>query len=543
MVQILQDDIQEIKNKLINISLVLVSIAGLPLLITTIAREVDYHLPPFWHAYSVIYFLILIFTLWRKRLNYIIKSLSFLTFIFLLGVLDLFEVGFTGMSYMWLATAVIVTSLYYNIQKSIITLSFSVISIIVVYILYQHKIVIFPQVNNIERFPIATIQIYTLILIIIGLMVSFSFRLIYSYLTSNNQDLKEKKQHLEKITTELKSEIETRRRSELLALNNEMNFRNIFDKSSDAILIVGADRSIIDFNEAYLHLSGLKENEVFNMQFDQILLKEDWDKYVNSYTDLHNFPGRLELKIENKNKGSRYYDCTTSIINYNDKDVILFMIRDYTEKFELEKKSYLSVIEAEEKERSRFSKELHDGLGPLLSTLKIYLEVFFGNPSDLEIRDRIENTLTESIKSVKEISNNLSPYILENMGLIKAINSFVEKIKYGKKIEINFNSNLERRLKSEIEISIYRFITELINNTIKHANATCIQIDIAEKSNILEIRYEDNGIGFELEEITLASKGIGLYNLKSRIEKLGGKIDMISSPGNGFSIYAIIKID
>jgi PAS domain S-box-containing protein len=535
------DDIQIIKNKLINISLVLVSIAGAPLLFTTIAREIKFELPPFWHIYSFIFFLILVATIFRKRLNYVVKSLSLLACIFSLGVLDLFEVGFTGIGYMWLATAVIVTSLYYDIKRSVITLVLSVSSVIIIYILYKHNVISYPEITVANRFPVSTLQIYTLILIMIGLMVSFSFRLIYSYLISNNQSLKEKKQHLEEITSKLRSEINIRRKSELLALNNEKNFRNIFDKSSDAILIVDVNRTILDFNDAFIRLSGFKENEIFSLGYDQFLAKEDRAKYLSIYENFPNCPGRLEFKIENTSNGLRYIDCSISTINYNGQDAVLLMIRDYTEKIELEKKNYLSVIEAEEKERSRFSKELHDGLGPLLSTLKIYLDVFFANPNEAEVRERIENTLTESIKSVKEISNNISPYILENMGLIKAVNSFIEKIKFGKKIEFDFQTNLDHRLSPEIEISIYRFMTELINNTLKHAKASLIQINIEEKDNTLNIHYRDNGIGFDLEDVSLNSKGIGLFNLKSRIEKLGGRIEMNSMPDQGFSIFASLK--
>jgi len=175
--------------------------------------------------------------------------------------------------------------------------------------------------------------------------------------------------------------------------------------------------------------------------------------------------------------------------------------------------------------------------------LKIYLEVYFANPNDPEIKERIESTLSESIKSVKEISNNLSPYIIENMGLVKAVDSFINKISFGKKIRIVFHSNLNFRLNSEVEISIYRYITEQINNTLKHASASEININIETDRNFLKIHYDDNGKGFDIKDETIFTRGIGLFNIKSRIEKLGGNIQLSTSPGNGYITDAILKIN
>jgi signal transduction histidine kinase len=123
--------------------------------------------------------------------------------------------------------------------------------------------------------------------------------------------------------------------------------------------------------------------------------------------------------------------------------------------------------------------------------------LYEANPTDHEIRKRIEQTLDESIKTVKEISNNLSPYILNNMGLIKAVESFVEKIKFGKKIDIKFSSNLNVRLADEFEISVYRLITELVNNTIKHSDASRIDLSITHIENEIIVHFQDNGKGFD----------------------------------------------
>ena len=536
-------EMQEVKNKLVDISLIVISCVGLPLLISVISRNNTLNISIFWELNVIIYLYLLAITIFRLRINYTIKSVSIVTTVTLLAIIDTCEVGFSGIGHLWFAAAVITTALYFNLFRSIITLISTVFAIIFLYKLYQNGILTFPESTTQERFSIITVQIYTLIMILVSLLISFSFSHVHKSIIANYKTLEEKKQNLEKTTSELEFEIETRRKSEIQAINNEKNFRDVFDKSSDAILIMNSQKKILDFNEAFLTLTGYSEKEIISMHYEQLIPNEDHKKIETFFAHLEDFPPNFEMKNENKNGEVKNLYYNTSLITYNDQQAILFIIHDFTEKEKQEQENYRAVISAEEKERTRFSRELHDGLGPLLSTLKIYLEVYFTNPNDPEIKERIENTLSESIKSVKEISNNLSPYIIENMGLVKAIDSFINKVSFGNKIRIVFHSNLKFRLNPEVEISIYRYISEQINNTIKHASASEIQIKIETDGNLLQIHYQDNGKGFDINDETINTRGIGLFNIKSRIEKLGGNIQLSTSPGNGYITDAILKID
>lgn len=536
-------EMQAIKNKLVGIYLIVISIAGLPLLISAISRDLRLGIPNFWQINAIIYAYLVIITLLRNRVSYEIKSVSIVATTTILGLINIIEIGFSGIGYLWFATAIICTALYFNLYRSIWTLISILAAIIVLYNLYLSGILTYPETTNQDRFPLVNVQIYTLVMILTGLMISFSFSHVYKKITANYKALAEKKQNLEKTTSELETEIETRRKSEIQAINNEKNFRDVFDKSSDAMLIMNSKKEILDFNEAFLILSGHSETEVFSMNYEQLIPLEDHKIIAEYFEDLEKFPSNFEIKNEGKNGEIKNLYFNTSLIRYNDQQAILFLIHDFTEKVKQAQENYRAVISAEEKERTRFSRELHDGLGPLLSTLKIYLEVYFTTPNDPEIKERIESTLSESIKSVKDISNNLSPYIIENMGLIKAIDSFINKVSFGKKIKINFQSNIDYRLKPEVEISLYRYISEQINNTLKHACASEINIKIEEADRSLLIHYDDNGIGFDFNDKSIFSKGIGLFNIKSRIEKLGGTIQLTTSPGNGYITDASLKIN
>ncbi|MFV0290397.1 MAG: sensor histidine kinase [Mangrovibacterium sp.] len=206
-----------------------------------------------------------------------------------------------------------------------------------------------------------------------------------------------------------------------------------------------------------------------------------------------------------------------------------------------------ATIQAEEKERKRFAKEVHDGLGPLLSTIKMSVSALSYLEIDQKSRLIVNNTnevIDEAIKSIKEISNNLSPHVLENFGLMRAIQNFVNKLNALKMVKIIFTSNLGvRRFDRNLEVVLYRVICELINNTIKHAKANEILVDLKIETRMLIINYSDDGIGLNLQrESKLNHGGMGLSNIFSRISSLKGKIDFDNKPSGGIAVKITVDV-
>ena len=139
----------------------------------------------------------------------------------------------------------------------------------------------------------------------------------------------------------------------------------------------------------------------------------------------------------------------------------------------------------------------------------------------------------EAIVEVRRISHNMSSGILMEYGLIPALNQLKQTIEGSQKIKLDLHVfNLDFRLKSGAEIHLYRMIQEMVNNTIKHANATQIEISLTRRNNILSLMYDDNGKGMILNE-EMFVKGMGQKNIKSRVEKLGGTWRVYSAPGDG----------
>ncbi|MDR2009643.1 MAG: histidine kinase [Bacteroidales bacterium] len=226
--------------------------------------------------------------------------------------------------------------------------------------------------------------------------------------------------------------------------------------------------------------------------------------------------------------------------------ILIGKLFSYMERMEKEKraseKRFLSIIiKAEENERRRLAKDLHDGLGPLLSTIKMSVSALKkqeNNEHSKEILNNLDNVIVESIKSIKDVSNNLSPHVLDHFGLNKAINNFIDKINTTNTLKIHFKSNLnEQRFEQNIESVLYRLTCELINNTMKHANASTVNIDLNYDIYSINMRYSDDGIGFEVDNLFKPQeKSTGYYNIYSRISTLKGKIDVQSTAGKGVDI-------
>ncbi len=205
-----------------------------------------------------------------------------------------------------------------------------------------------------------------------------------------------------------------------------------------------------------------------------------------------------------------------------------------------EKQLLNAVIKTEENERKRFSKELHDGLGPLLSAVKMSISTLIYNEKEGRKKSIQSNALAlvnESISSLRELSNNMSPHVLENFGLKVAIETFCSKLN-NSALNIKFKTNIEnKKYSTHIEIVIYRSICELVHNTFKHARAVNVSIQLFEKENYLDLQFKDDGVGFDVNEIfKSSSSGMGLYNINSRVKSLSGSFTVDSTQNSGTTI-------
>ena len=204
-----------------------------------------------------------------------------------------------------------------------------------------------------------------------------------------------------------------------------------------------------------------------------------------------------------------------------------------------------AIINTEENEKKRFAKDLHDGLGPILSTVKMSLSALterIKDPAGNTILNNTNHLVNEAINTIKDISNNLSPHVLSNFGLASAIGAFVTKINQAKMVEIDFKSNMEnKRLENEKEVVVYRAVCELINNSIQHSGASRIEIELNKHEKFITLQFNDNGRGFDTSSLRKEDvKGMGISNIETRVKTVDGVFILESTPGRGTS--ALIKM-
>jgi len=205
-----------------------------------------------------------------------------------------------------------------------------------------------------------------------------------------------------------------------------------------------------------------------------------------------------------------------------------------------------TIIKTEESERRRFARDLHDGLGPLLSNIKMSVSALEQGTDPASGREILENMRIlseEALNSIKEISNNLSPHQLDNFGLHRALEIFIEKAGTGSTTRILLKSDIQEvRFGYNTEILLYRVLCELITNSLRHADAGEIRISMHANLANLVIRYRDNGRGTELDRSGTDGQGMGLSNMETRIRSLGGTIELSSEPGKGFAALIDVPV-
>lgn len=200
-----------------------------------------------------------------------------------------------------------------------------------------------------------------------------------------------------------------------------------------------------------------------------------------------------------------------------------------------------AVLKGEEQERTRLAKDLHDGLGGMLSGIKYSLNTMKGNlimtPENAQGFERSIDMLDSSIKEMRRVAHNMMPEVLLRYGLDAALKDYTTEINNSGIIKIIYQSmgTEKKGLEQSSLLALYRIVQELISNAIKHAAASEVLVQIFWESGKLVVNVEDNGTGFDPSILDIA-EGIGWKNIRSRVELLKGKADILSHPGKGTAV-------
>jgi PAS domain S-box-containing protein len=332
--------------------------------------------------------------------------------------------------------------------------------------------------------------------------------------------------------------ITTFQQTEESLLESEALYKTLVNSTPNPILI-HVNGIVVFVNDVIIGVTGLNKDEIIGKDILELLGDPNDTRNKNPF---HNLAGdsitaeeEFEIRTENRKYVIKNFLIRNSKIKYKGQDAVMTILIDITERKHLEKYLLSKVIETEEKARKQFAADLHDDLGPTLSSIKLHLGLLEHSKDPGKFKETLAiagNLLSEAITKMRIIANNLMPRLIENYGLEAAVNSFVNTMPKKGVLSIEFGSNLNgRRFPRQIELHFYRIICELINNTIKHAGATVASVKLSYSRSLLKLNYTDNGKGYNVEEINKKTGGMGVSNILQRVNLIDGKIQFLKKKG------------
>ncbi|MFT4535494.1 MAG: signal transduction histidine kinase [Saprospiraceae bacterium] len=240
-------------------------------------------------------------------------------------------------------------------------------------------------------------------------------------------------------------------------------------------------------------------------------------------------------------------------VNYNDRyliidgkkllDGMLLSISDITANVLAKNEATQSLLLGQEMERRRLAKEIHDGVGPSMSTLKLQIDAVKRKAESDKVvsgLEEINKSISAIASDIRQISHDLMPSSLIDFGVVTALSNFAKKITESSDIEVHYQSNIkDSQLTKEYELNIYRIVQELVNNALKYSQSKNIEISLRIDDKHISILVQDDGIGMDMRK---SSEGIGLQNIKTRVISLHGDMDIDSQLGSGVTTYIDLPV-
>lgn len=340
------------------------------------------------------------------------------------------------------------------------------------------------------------------------------------------------------------SQSQKQKELEIKLLSQEKEIMGYFKYSANGIITVNANLEIIRYNKRFLEIFSINKRQNYHQVAISKLIGGETLQEIQKLIDKVGKPPLFEtasLSCTNDDGQKVFIEATASRLNLYGEDTLLLIFTDVTRIRNMDSAILSASSAAEERERTHLAQELHDGMGALLSSINIYLNLILSGGADIDEMFRTlrlaKDLVGQAIENVKEIANNLHPVILTRFGLVATINNIIEGLESSRLIKFQFSHADFRGISDKnMELSVYRMMNEMINNTLKYAEARNVEISLANQGNLLKIHYQDNGKGFRIREQQLPAQGRGLSNIIGRVKTLNGICNINSEPGKGVRI-------
>jgi PAS domain S-box-containing protein len=322
-----------------------------------------------------------------------------------------------------------------------------------------------------------------------------------------------------------------------------------------AIFKVTSDGLIASWNIGAERVFGFKESEIIGQPFDTLFTPEDRASGVpQKELETARTKGRADNdRWHVRHDGSRFFASGALTPLIGEAKSFVKIARDETKQLAAEKAArdnqiLQKIVQAQEDERKRIARDLHDELGQQLVALRLKLEVvrkLCDNDKELGAKiDDVQTMARQIDHGVDFLAWELRPSVLDNLGLFAALQKYVKEWSQHSGTSADFITSTKKpmRLTSEAETNLYRIAQEALNNTHKHAKAKQVAVVLDKRGDSIVLTIEDDGVGFKPENKRTRSKGLGLMGMQERATLIGGSVEIESKPEKGTTIHVRVPI-
>ncbi|HEY0367912.1 MAG TPA: PAS domain S-box protein [Pyrinomonadaceae bacterium] len=357
---------------------------------------------------------------------------------------------------------------------------------------------------------------------------------------------------------ELEERIAERKRAETALRESEERYRELFENAKDAIYVHDLQGTYLSINRAAEKLSGYSREEIIGHNFKEFVAPE-YVKYVrDSFWKKLAQQGETTYEVDVIAKDGHRVPIEVSSRAIYENGVLVGvqgMARDITERKLAQDALQMfsrQLIEAQEDERRRISRELHDQIGQILTAVKMNLHAVQqfcqGSEAGSYVKDNIE-AVDEALRLVRDLSVDLRPPILDDLGLTTALRWYVDR--YAKRTGLSVDVVIDlpdenERFSRELETACFRIAQEALINVVRHAKATQVVVRLTRDGYMLILSVKDDGLGFDVERLRKRAQHVatlGLVSMQERAHAAGGIIEIDSAPANGTEIRFTVPLD
>ena len=328
---------------------------------------------------------------------------------------------------------------------------------------------------------------------------------------------------------------------------SEKRYMELFRLNPQPIWIFDLETfKFVQVNKAAIDLYGYTEEEFLKRTVFEMRSPEEVEMLKKALQNYTGDEGYINGKFTHQTKSGKTIEVEvkSNLISMNDRNYRLAIITDVTEKKRTEHQITRAIIKTQENERYEIGAELHDNICQILASTHISLGVLAKsiNPSGMDLYNQCREYITLATHEIRNLSHRLAPAFFNDSTLEEAFDILLNNSNVENKYEVSlyFDEAVEKsNISRDLQLNLYRILQEQLRNILKYAKCKTIEVDLIVKSKKLKMRIADDGIGFDINAV---KGGIGLSNMKRRVELFDGKFDIFSSPGNGCELVIDIPL-